>query len=262
LPLKAREVAMVDFGRTACDYVLHRAGFPDRFFERLFEDRIVVERDRVLDVGTGTGTIARGLARRGVTVTGLDPSRALLDQAISLDREAGVEIRYVEATAEKTGLPGGTFDVVTAGQCWHWFERDKAAAEAYRLLVPGGRLVLAYFDWLPLPGNVVEATEKLIKEHNPPWDADGGTGVHPAYFSDLSLAGFRDIESFTFDVAVPYSQEGWLGRIRASAGVGASLSPDAVARFDAAHREMLERDFPQPMLEIPHRVFALHGHKP
>jgi len=252
---------VVDFGRTASDYVRHRVGFPDRFFERLIHDGIVVKGDRVLDLGTGTGTVARGLALRGCAVTGLDPSRALLDQAKNLDREAGVEIRYVEARAEQTGLPSGSFDVVTAGQCWHWFERDKAATEAHRLLASGGRLIVAYFDWLPLPGNLVEATEKLIKEHNPPWDADGGAGVHPQYFADLSLAGFRDIESFSFDVSVQYSYEGWLGRIRASSGVGASLPPEAIAHFDSAHRELLARSFPESTLEIPHRVFAVFGRR-
>jgi ubiquinone/menaquinone biosynthesis C-methylase UbiE len=158
---------VVDFGKTASDYAQHRAGFPDRFFDRLFQDGLVTKTDRVLDVGTGTGTVARGLAQRGCAVTGLDPSRALLDQARSLDRNVGVEIHYVEAKAEQTGLPDDTFDVVIAGQCWHWFDRPKAATEARRLLAPGGRLIIAHFDWLPLPGNVVEATEKLIQVHNP-----------------------------------------------------------------------------------------------
>jgi SAM-dependent methyltransferase len=249
----------VDFGKTASDYARHRAGFPDAFFERLFRDGIARKTDRVLDLGTGTGAVARGLARRGCTVTGLDPSRAMMAEAERLDREANVLIRYVEATAESTGLSSHAFDLITAGQCWHWFDRPRAALEARRLLAAGGRVLIAHFDWLPLPGNVVEATETLIRTHNPPWDADDGTGIHPKRFADLAGGGFVGIESFSFDVDVPYSHEAWRGRIRASTGVGASLSPEAVARFDAEHKELLQRKFSGDPLSIPHRVFAVYG---
>jgi len=253
----------VDFGRTASDYARHRAGFPEAFFDRLFREGIAKAGDRVLDLGTGTGTVARGFARR-CDVIGLDPSAPLLKQAERLDRDAGVSVRHVQAIAEQTGLSSGSFDIVAAGQCWHWFDRKKAAAEARRLLVPAGRLLIAHFDWLSLPGNVVEATETLIGEHNPTWHwpAADGTGIYPKWFEELAGAGFEHIESFTFDVRVPYSREAWLGRIRASAGVGASLSPDAVTRFDAAHRQLLERHFPDEPLQIPHRVFAIFGRKP
>jgi SAM-dependent methyltransferase len=249
----------VDFGKTASDYAKHRAGFPDRFFERLFADRIVAKGERVLDLGTGTGMVARGLAIRGCLVTGLDPSEALVEQAKRLDRDAGVTIRYVQATAEQTGLPDASFEVVTAGQCWHWFDRARAALEARRILAPGGRLISAHFDWLPLAGNVVEATESLIREHNPAWKFYGGSGIHWWELAEFSRGGFVDIESFSFDVSVPYTHEGWRGRIRASAGVAASLPPDAVERFDIAHREMLARDFPDEPLQTPHRVFVVFG---
>lgn len=169
-----------------------------------------------------------------------------------------MSVRYVQARAEQTGLPDASFDVVTAGQCWHWFDRSKTPLEARRILVPKGRLLSAHFDWLPLSGNVVEATERLIKVHNPPWDADGGTGIHWWEFGEFARGGLVDIESFSFDIFVPYSHEGWLGR-SASAGVAASLPPDAVERFNDAHREMLARDFPDDPLQIPHRVFAVYG---
>ena len=171
-------------------------------------------------------------------------------------------VRYIQARAEQTGLPDTGFDIVIAGQCWHWFDRPPAALEARRLLAPSGRLVIAHFDWLPLPGNVVGATEALIRGHNPAWVFHSGTGLYPAWFADLSQAGFADIESFSFDLSVPYSHEAWLGRIRASAGVAASLPPDSVERFNAAHQELLAKHFPADPLHIPHRVFAVFGRRP
>jgi SAM-dependent methyltransferase len=252
----------IDFGKTASDYGRHRAGFPDKFFDRVFASKLIMRGQRLLDLGTGTGTVARGMALRGCSVTGLDPSVSMTDQASLLDREADVDIHYVTAKVEDSGLPDGAFDVVTAGQCWHWFDRPRAAAEVQRLLKPDGLLMIAHFDWLPLKGSTVAATEALILRHNPKWNMAGGNGLHPWWFEDLEQAGYRDIESFTFDFAVPYTHEAWLGRIRASAGVGASLPPNAVARFDADHKAMLDRDFPQDPLSIPHRVFVIHARPP
>lgn len=245
----------IDFGKTAADYARHRAGFPEQFFDRLSAIGVIRPGLTALDLGTGTGTIARGLARRSLHVTGLDKSEALMDAAKQLDAEAHVGVRYVKAAAENTGLAAGAFDVVTAGQCWHWFEREKAAAEARRVLKPGGRLVIAHFDWIALPGNMVDATENLIRAFNSEWNLWGGTGIYPQWLRDMAIAGFRQIESFTFDLDVPYSHEAWRGRIRASAGVGASMPPEKVERFDAELAKILRERFPEPMTAL-HRVFA------
>ncbi len=153
---------MVDFGKTAADYGRHRAGFPEELFERLPAFGIGILGQRILDLGTGTGTLARGFARRGCTVTGLDKAGLLLEEAKRLDTRAGVQVQYLEGMAEDTGLPAGSFDVVSAGQCWHWFDRPKAAVEVRRLLAKSGRVLIAHFDWIPLLGNMVEATEHLI----------------------------------------------------------------------------------------------------
>ena len=247
----------MDFGETAGDYARYRAGFPEEFFGRLARFGVGEEGQRLLDLGTGTGTLARGLARRGCRVTGLDPSEKMLEEARRLDREAQVSVEYVVATAEDTGLPASSFDAVTAGQCWHWFERGRAAAEARRVLVGGGSLVIAHFDWVPLSGNVVEATEHLIEHHNPSWEMGGGTGLYPDWLADVSCAGFQVIETFAFDVPVTYSHEDWRGRIRASAGVAASLTTDKVQRFDSELGRHLRYRFPQDPLTVPHRVFAV-----
>lgn len=252
----------IDFGRTAQDYGRYRAGFPDELFARLAIFGIGVASQRVLDLGTGTGTLARGFARRGCLVTGLDPSAPLTDEAKRLDQEVGVSIQYVTAKAEQTGLPDASFDVVTAGQCWHWFDRPQVAREVRRLLVPRGWLVIAHFDWIPLPGNVVEATEKLIEQYNPEWKLGGGRGMYPRWLTDIAVAGFQNIETFSFDVFTSYSHEAWRGRIRASAGVAASLSPEKVVRFDADLQQLLQERFPVDPLAVHHRVFAVVSQDP
>src|SRR5215469_446904 len=222
----------VDFGKTAGDYGKYRAGFPDTLFDRLFALGVARRGDTLLDLGTGTGTLGRGFAVRGCSVTGLDPAQSMLDEARRIDAEAGVATTYLTGRAEELPFDDGTFDVVAAGQCWHWFDRARAAAQARRVLKHGGRIVVAHFDWIPLPGNVVDATEHLIMRHNPQWKMNGGTGLHPRTLADVAIAGFTGIETFSFDIGVPYTHEAWRGRIRASAGVAASLPPDKVIEFD------------------------------
>jgi hypothetical protein len=123
-------------------------------------------------------------------------------------------------------------------------------------------MVIASFDWIALPGNVVEATEQLILKHNPKWALAGGMGIHPVFARDAAIAGFVDIECFSFDVLQPYSHEAWRGRIRASAGIAASLNPQEVAHFDDELREMLalrfpERAAPGAPMRVHHRTFAM-----
>ena len=247
----------VDFGRTVEDYSRHRAGFPDALFGELAARGLGGAGRRVLDLGTGTGTLARGFARRGARVVAMDISAEMAAGARRLAESEGLEIEVRVGPAEATGLPGGSLDLVAAGQCWHWFDRPAAAAEARRLLAPGGRLVICHLDWIPLTGNVVAATEALIEAHNPDWRMGGGSGLHPQWLRDAGEAGFAEIETFSRDLAVPYGHEAWRGRIRASAGVGGSLDEPAVGAFDRALAALLARDFPQDPLQVPHRLWCM-----
>jgi SAM-dependent methyltransferase len=250
----------VDFGHTAADYARHRAGFPETFFERLKQRGAGLPGQTIVDLGTGTGTLARGFARRGCQVIGFDISGPMLEQARRLSEQDGAAVDYRLGQAEQTGLDSGTADVVAAGQCWHWFDGPAAAREAARILRPQGLAVIAHFDWIPLKGNVVEATEQLILDYNPEWRGAGGHGLYPRWMRDLGEAGFHGLETFSYEVFAPYSHEDWRGRIRASAGVGASLTPEKVADFDRDLSSLLQARFPQPVLHVHHRVWALTGY--
>ena len=83
--------------------------------------------------------------------------------------------------------------------------------------------------------------------------------MYPAWLGDVVTAGFQDVETFSFDL--PRTRPG-RGRIRASAGVAASLTPEEVACFDADLRTLLAERFREEALQVLHRVFAVVCHNP
>ena len=100
--------------------------------------------ERVLDVGCGTGVVARLAADRvgGGFVAGLDVNPAML--AVALKRAAHeAEIDWYEASADAMPLPDDAFDVVLSQMSLQFMDdRIGALREMRRVLAPGGRLVL------------------------------------------------------------------------------------------------------------------------
>ena len=90
-----------------------------------------------LDVGCGTGQSTLALLEIAEEVVGLDISSAMLSQAI---RHEG--IRYVEAPAERMPFDDADFGLVTVALAFHWFDQQKFALEARRVLRPNGWLVI------------------------------------------------------------------------------------------------------------------------
>ncbi len=105
--------------------------------------------ERVLDVGTGTGIVARlaapNVAPTGM-VTGLDASPDMLSVARARTLEEGLSIELHEGRAEALPYPDHHFDLVLSQFALMFFaDRQTALAEMRRVLVPGGRLALSVF---------------------------------------------------------------------------------------------------------------------
>jgi SAM-dependent methyltransferase len=250
---------LVDYGAAAADYGQFRQGFPVEFFHRLVRMQVGLTGQRLLDVGTGTGLLARDFARRGCRVTGIDPSPALLAIAEGANVREVVRPKYLLGRAEATGLPDASFEVVSAGTCWHQFDRAAAAREARRVLLPNGRLLVAHLDWHTAPGTVGAATSRLLDRHTmslPP-STRPLTFLYPEWAYEFTAAGFSTWESFGFIATLTYTPEAWRGRVRASHRVAPMMQADQVARFDSALARMLTRQFPGRVLSVHHQVFGV-----
>jgi demethylmenaquinone methyltransferase/2-methoxy-6-polyprenyl-1,4-benzoquinol methylase len=99
--------------------------------------------ERILDVAAGTGTSSAALARNGATVVALDFSAGMIAEG----RRRHPELEFVEADAEKLPFGDDEFDAVSISFGLRNVEHPKAAlGEMYRVLKPGGRLVVCEFS--------------------------------------------------------------------------------------------------------------------
>lgn len=244
----------VDFGRAAGDYARHRQGYPPEFFARLAGLGVELPGRRALDIGSGTGALARVFVAAGAEVHALDPSAALLAEARRLEPR----LRCLVGHAESLPVADAAFDLISASSCWHWFRREEAAREVRRALAPSGRLLIAHLDFHRLPDSVIALTFETVQafEKGPP-PSRQPTFLYPNWLDDLSAAGFLEFESFAFSAPLHYSHEGWIGRMRANGRVGPAMDADTVARWEAELHRRLAARYPDEPLVVPHRVFAL-----
>jgi SAM-dependent methyltransferase len=161
--------------------------------------------------------------------------------------------------SEATGLANEAFDVVCAGQCWHWFDRVRASREVVRLLRAGGRALIGYLSYLSDPGTLGAITEALVLRYHPDWELAGSDGRVPQFGTDLTAQGLGGLETFEFDLDILFTHDAWRGRFRTCNGVF-SLSPEKRAAFDADLRSLLAEHYPEPIL-VPHRVFGILAQK-
>jgi demethylmenaquinone methyltransferase / 2-methoxy-6-polyprenyl-1,4-benzoquinol methylase len=115
------------------------AGMHHRWRERAADLARVGPGDTALDVATGTGDLAVELARRGVSVTGLDFSEGML----AIAREKAPSVRFEQGDALALPYADGEFDAATVGfGARNFSDLRSGLAEMARVTRPGGRVVV------------------------------------------------------------------------------------------------------------------------
>ena len=247
-----------DWGRTSKEYARYRDIYPEEFYQKIVERGLCANGQRVLDLGTGTGVLPRNMYRYGAEWIGTDISPEQIEQARKLADASNMKIDFRAVPAEKLDFIGESFDVVTACQCFWYFDHEKVMPKLAELLKPEGKLLILYMAWLPFEDRIAGASEELVLKYSPRWSGAGETR-HPIWIPDAAYEYFDLEDHEEYDLTVPFTRESWHGRMRACRGVGASLSEEELVRWDREHRELLDRIAPEQFDVLHYAAIAVLG---
>lgn len=228
-----------DWGRTSKAYAKYRDIYPEVFYQRIVDAGLCTKGQKVLDLGTGTGVLPRNLFRFGADFTGADISENQIAEAKRLSQAAGIEIAYIVASAESMDFPPESFDVITACQCFLYFDKEIALPKIHSMLKDGGHFCVLWVAWLPFEDEIAGASERLVLKYNPVWNGAGyqrPVMETPQWLGEL----FSVHNMVSYDLPILFTRETWHGRMLACRGTGASHLPEKeLAAFQREHKDML-----------------------
>ena len=165
----AKSLARQRFGRAAADYATSEVHAKGASLKRLVELTEPKSHWRVLDVATGAGHTALAFAPHVAKVTATDITEEMLREARKLAASRGLtNVRTLHAKAGDLPFPDASFDLVVCRLAAHHFDDMKGfAAEAYRVLMPGGTIGIVDTiapDASIVPGQTAEDLRKLTAE--------------------------------------------------------------------------------------------------
>lgn len=248
--------ALFDFGKTSKDYAKYRDIYPEEFYEKIISLGLCTKGQKILDVGTGTGVLPRNMQKYGGDWTGTDIAENQINEAkVLTEKIPGAKINYLVSTAENLNFPDQTFDVITACQCFWYFDYTKTSKEFSRILKTGGKLLLLCMEWLPSEDKIAGASENLILKYNPAWTGKGAQMKKlfvPAEYKE----NFKIVKEENWKLSVHFTREKWNGRMKTSRGIGASLPPEKIAEWEKEHMALLEKIAPKEFDILHYAAFA------
>jgi len=212
-----------------------RPPWPAEVFSRLLE-LLGDEPRRVLDLGCGTGAIARLLAPRVERVDAVDISAAMIAKGRALPGGDHPALRWIVAPAESAPLDP-PYGMVTAGASIHWLDWHAVLPRLHAALTPRGRLAIVIDGQEPLPWD--DELRTLIRAYS----------TNPRFrqldlIAELERRGLLQLEGRAKTAPVPFTQP--IDDYVASFHGRSTFAPEhmgaaRMAAFDAAVRELVFR---------------------
>ncbi len=241
------------------NYIRFRPGYPPDVLDVLRVDCVLTADSVVADIGSGTGIFSEVFLKNGNAVFGVEPNDEMRHAAERL--LAGFPLfTSVKGTAEATTLAGGSVDVITAAQAFHWFDRTRTRAEFERVLKPDGRVALIWNDRQLDTTPFLREYEALLQRF--------GTDYLAVRHRDLDLGQVRefigsdDVKQTVVESSQFFGYEGVEGRLLSSSYAPEAGHPNHEPML-AALRDIFERHQVAGAVEIRYdtRVFTarLHG---
>ncbi|HWX67750.1 MAG TPA: class I SAM-dependent methyltransferase [Rhodanobacter sp.] len=195
------------------DYVRYRPDYPRALLDWLQREQGVDADWRVADVGAGTGISSKLFLDAGFRVTAVEPN-APMRAAAERWLQAYESFDAVDGSADATGLPAASVDLITVAQAFHWFDEETTRREFARILRPRG-LAAIWWNSRRLTGTrFLEGYETLLQKFGTDYTSVAERYADDARMRDWFGAGFRG--SASFDHAQRLDFEALRGRLMSS----------------------------------------------
>ena len=184
-------------------------------------------------MGAGTGIWTRMVVSAGVkTATAVEPNEEMRKSGMSdLNNNS---IRWLQGSAEKTGLPDGSADLVTMASSFHWADFNSATREFHRILRPQGRFAALWNPRFIEANPLLVEIEAHLNSLRPGIKrvSSGRSGITDTLTQRLSESPyFEDVIYLEARHVIPMSSNRYLGAWRSVNDLRVQLGPEKFKEF-------------------------------
>lgn len=193
------------FSTQSNGYARYRPTYPKALFK--FLASVAPDRANAWDCATGNGQAAVALSEYFSSVVASDASSAQVEKA-ALDGD----VRYMVATAEQSGLPDESIDLITVAQAFHWFDQQAFFDEAARVLRSNGVLAIWCYTQCTIEPEIDALIDRLYRDIVGPYWPPERTIVESGY-AKVALPG-EAIAVPNFSMSLTWTVADMLGYLR------------------------------------------------